>query len=349
MTIPSYDEFRSAIRLIDESDLGYMREAYTPNLFSKDNRRQARMLVEDAILACNRRYQRVFDEAAVVWLLDQGTVGNLVLWRGSNLRSFAAPCSDSVFSEAVARWVDQLEEFALPRQSGQETPRSNRLRLLKFKRYLNSLLGTGPGSVLVWLRLVLEALSEYFYDAESVDQILRARRQLRVLIPEISVGSAALSRLSRDRHFAYHLGKLLDLGLINCRRSDGSLIDMATIADELVILEESLRRALELVMPNTYPILRHDATAKERLLVVRLTRANTALWGGRRVGVTMKLLEIEGIASTFDQRTVERIAALPSDRHLQEELRRVLAGRFDDELRGTVAGDETTTGTVRHR
>ncbi len=317
-----------------------MRDALKPDAFTGGDKRRGRMLIEDAVWASGRRAMTLWQEPAVVWLVEQPSIQSLQLWPKVYLSTLMVSRNTEQTVDLIEWWFRELSALACYDGDEEETPQAERRRLRKFDRAVGWLLDTGFNSSLRWIRHVLGAFWEYFYADGAVDRIIDDRRQLSLRIATINDGAAAMASLLKDPFFVGFYADLIALRIVRQDQTTRSMRDFSEVATELIAFSKTLTAAHAHVTADTYPVLRRDKTSRERLLVVRLTAANRGLWFRRRVGVILKLLEIEGVVNRLDPRTVERISGASAKRsNFRGEYRRTAISAWEAQRRGAVGDD----------
>jgi hypothetical protein len=168
--------------------------------------------------------------------------------------------------------------------------------------------------------MLIEAIREYHF-TDRAREIVENRRQFHSRIAAAIAGLKALEGLISDQAIVNRFGTL--------QFHSKSEIPILDVHHKNRI--ETLAQMQSTHVDSMYPIARLDDTAKERLFVFRMARANERCFGKAKSALIANLMELEGFKSRLDERTIERqCAALDrKKRQLFDELDATSVGAVD--------------------
>ncbi|CAB3719936.1 hypothetical protein LMG22037_04675 [Paraburkholderia phenoliruptrix] len=320
MTVPSEDAFKLAMERIETSGANYLRPAFNREMFLHENPKTAKQLIELALHARRKSFALFNDDEVLSWLIEQEP------FRRVEQKFWGTTDAGDPDERSDERRVERhYENFHNAAQL--DTARGRR----RFDDRLDMLLGGHVRSYSGWLLRLVSAIREYHY-GNSATRMIANRRQYLSKIRSAIVGMKAVLDLTSDPSITNRFSTLTayaDEGL--------QLID-ADFYKRLQVLQAMESTDIE----TMYPLERLDKTAKERLFVFRMMRANHLVWHKYRPSDIYVLMELEGFEYPQSERNIQRLCA-EFDVHwrrLNEEITAVSVATFNS------VNDKTTTVTT---
>ncbi|CAE6697981.1 hypothetical protein R75465_00338 [Paraburkholderia aspalathi] len=287
MTVPSKSAFDKAVKKLEIANADFLRPAFTRAIFLAENSIPARQLIEVAMRAASEKYSIFDDDEVLPWLEDQQP------FRRVRDRCWGTTDAKSVGVVSDEQRAQNYYE-ALHKTAQSDTARGRR----RFEDRLDALLGVHRISIVGWVLRLVGALAEYHF-ADAPAKIISNRRQYLSKIRNAIVGMEAVLELEKDR------------AIVNRFHTLRPYED-----EELNLIDEDFHKRIKVLrsmeatdIDTMYPIARLDETAKERLFVFRMARANHLVWRKFRPADISILMEMEGFRVQLDDRTIQRQCA----------------------------------------
>jgi hypothetical protein len=308
MTIPDLNAFQHVLSLLEKSKVSFMRPSFRE--LALDLHNPAWVTAVEAVLRIHlENITQINCDDVVVWLRKQPAFADL---------------ERSLWPEAKDIKIETLSERARLISKKLRVAAENRSLRGKeqFDVRIELLLGDSSASRARWAREIIAGLMEYHFE-DAPARLVDNRRQYIKKINEAIAGYKAIFALTRDiaivnRFEAIQLMEGADATVEIYGHSDYRRLRL-------------LRKLLQTDLDSMYPIGRLDETAKERLFVMRVARANLKAIGRYKSKDIVRLMQMEGFRYQLDERTIERQCAglVEKERRFFELAgARVAGGRF---------------------
>jgi hypothetical protein len=273
---------------IDNLGINYLRPAFNREMFLDENPKIAKQLIEIALQARSKSFDSLDEDEVLSWLSDQHAFRR-VEERCWKITDAPNPDDRPYDEQRIDRYYESFHKAAQ-----MDNPRGKR----RFEDRIDMLLGVHKRSYVGWLVRLISAIGEYHY-GDSTTKMISNRRQYFSRIRSAIDGMNSILDLQADRAITNRFVTLTPYGEENLK-----LID-----DDFHKRLRVLQAMEETDIDTMYPLERLDKTAKERLFVFRMTRANHLVWRKYRPSDIYILMELEGFASPLSERNIQRLCA----------------------------------------
>ncbi|CAM2169457.1 conserved hypothetical protein [Paraburkholderia sacchari] len=285
MTVPTKEQFDIFLRTIEDSAARNLQDSLTKQLVLS-NRDAAIQLIGDLISERHRKTDLIQEDTVYQWLSSHSAFARMIRALRSRDRSGDLHDTDSQRATKIFDWMKKTAESDSTR--GGE----------RFRKRKEILFGTHRRSETVWIHRFVSALIEYHF-TDSTRQIVENRRKFRSRVAAAIAGMRALRELGSDQAIVNRFHAL-----------------QAYSGPAIPLIDSTSRKRLGILLrmqtthiDSMYPIARLDDTARERLFVLRIARANQLCFGKSKSALIADLMGFEGFDHQLDERTIERHCA----------------------------------------
>ncbi|QKM52177.1 hypothetical protein [Burkholderia glumae] len=287
MTIPSEDQFKACLGKLSGDDCFSavdLSDEFHRGLFFDVNDSEGRELVAKVLRRRNEAWIQLEQDPIFQWLNSQGAYSHAyrkffldVIRENESLERKKIDVDDYHLRESQKIYMSRLCESA--KNKG-----------FRFRHVVNDFTSLKTPARMWWSCLI-SALHEYHY-SEMADNVVKYRKNFSKTLEQAAVGLKALERLAEDPAVMDVLEMLPQhLSLRNIKNQS-----------EVIQLLSSLNNPASI-----YPIVRDDATARERFFVYRMHRANSRLFRSSKAEGIASLLLIEGFKVALDVRGINKL------------------------------------------